>query len=61
VELSKETLRQMLIAAGLRRVEQRLDRSLAVKFRLYRLRVVECPPRPKTPPPPKPASAPWKP
>jgi len=46
------------IRPGLRggrvRVEQRLDGSLAVKFRQYGLRVVECQPRPKAPPPPKP-------
>jgi hypothetical protein len=50
------------IRPGLRsrrvRVEQRLDGSLTVKFRQYALRVVECPARPKTPPPPKPLSAP---
>jgi len=49
------------IRAGLRggrvRVEQRLDGSLAVKFRQYGLPVTECQPRPKTPPPPKPARA----
>jgi transposase len=50
------------IRPGLRggrvRVEQRLDGSLAVKFRQYGLSVVECPAPPKTPPPPKPPSAP---
>jgi hypothetical protein len=49
------------IRPGLRggqvRVEQRLDGSLAVKFRQYRLSVVECQARPQTPPPPKPARA----
>jgi len=39
------------------RVEQRLDGSMAVKFRQYGLSVVECPTRPKMPPPPKPARA----
>jgi len=50
------------IRSGLRggrvRVEQRLDGSMAVKFRQYGLSVAECQPRPKTPPPPKPVSAP---
>jgi hypothetical protein len=49
------------IRPGLRggrvRVEQRLDGSMAVKFRQYGLSVAECQPRPKTPPPPKPLSA----
>ena len=49
------------IRPGLRggrvRVEQRLDGSLAVKFRQYGLRVAECEPRPKTLPPPKPVRA----
>jgi hypothetical protein len=49
------------IRPGLRgaqvRVEQRLDGSLAVKFRQYGLSVVECQTRPQTPPPPKPARA----
>ena len=50
------------IRPGLRggrvRVEQRLDGSMAVKFRQYGLSVAECPARPKTPSPRKPASAP---
>ena len=50
------------IRPGLRggrvRVEQRLDGSMAVKFRQYGLSVAECQPRPKTPPPPKRESAP---
>ena len=50
------------IRPGLRggrvRVEQRLDGSMAVKFRQYGLSVAECQPRPKTLPPPKPVSAP---
>jgi hypothetical protein len=49
------------IRAGLRggrvRVAQRLDGSLAVKFRQHGLRVAECQPRPKTAPPPRPASS----
>jgi transposase len=49
------------IRPGLRggqvRVEQRLDGSMAVKFRQHDLPVTECPERPKTTPPPKPASA----
>jgi transposase len=49
------------IRPGLRggqvRVEQRLDGTMAVKFRQYELPVKECPERPKTPPPPKPLSA----
>jgi hypothetical protein len=49
------------IRPGLRggqvRVEQRLDGSLAVKFRQYDLPVQECPARPKTPPLPKPVKA----
>ncbi|MGD0223751.1 MAG: ISNCY family transposase [Terriglobia bacterium] len=45
------------LRGGQVRVEQRLDGSLVVKFRQYGLRVVECPPRPKAPPPPKPLSA----
>jgi DNA-binding Lrp family transcriptional regulator len=49
------------IRAGLRggrvRVEQRLDGSLAVKFREQYVNTAECQPRPKTPPPPKPVSA----
>ena len=48
------------IRAGLRggrvRVEQRLDGSRAVKFRERYLSTTECPPRPKTPLPPKPAA-----
>ncbi|HXJ91333.1 MAG TPA: ISNCY family transposase [Terriglobia bacterium] len=48
------------IRAGLRggrvRVEQRLDGSLAVKFRERYLNTTECQPRPKTPAPPKPAT-----
>src|SRR5208337_1357418 len=47
------------IRTGLRggrvRVEQRLDGSMAVKFRQYDLQVAECHPRPKTSPPPTPA------
>ncbi|MGD1101217.1 MAG: ISNCY family transposase [Terriglobia bacterium] len=50
------------IRPGLRggqvRVEQRLDGSMAVKFRQYRLSMAECQPRPKTPPPPNPLRAP---
>ena len=50
------------IRPGLRggrvRVEQRLDGSLAVKFRQYGLSVVECPAQPKTSSPRAPASAP---
>jgi len=50
------------IRPGLRgsrvRVEQRLDGSMAVKFRQYGLSVAECQPRPKMPPPPKRKSAP---
>src|SRR6266699_566164 len=50
------------IRAGLRggrvRVEQRLDGSLAVKFREHYVSTAECQPRPKTPPPPKPLSRP---
>jgi transposase len=50
------------IRAGLRggrvRVEQRLDGSLAVKFRQHDLSVAECQPRPKTVPPPRPVSLP---
>ncbi len=46
------------IRPGLRggrvRVEQRLDGSMAVKFRKYPLTVTECPLRPKTPLPAKP-------
>ena len=49
------------IRAGLRggrvRVEQRLDGSLAVKFREHYVSTAECQPRPKTPPPPKPVSS----
>jgi len=49
------------IRPGLRggrvRVEQRLDGSLAVKFRQYDLSVTECRVPPKTPPPPKPVRA----
>src|SRR5437899_177907 len=40
------------------RVEQRLDGSLAVKFRERYVSTAECQPRPKTPPPPKPVSRP---
>ena len=44
------------IRAGLRggrvRVEQRLDGSLAVKFREHYVSTAECQPRPKAPPPP---------
>jgi len=50
------------IRPGLRggrvRVEQRLDGSMAVKFRQYGLSVVECLAQPKTSSPRKPASAP---
>ena len=50
------------IRAGLRgsrvRVEQRLDGSMAVKFRQYDLSVTECLAQPKTPSPRTPASAP---
>ena len=50
------------IRPGLRggrvRVEQRLDGSMAVKFREYGLSVAECLAQPKTPSPRKPASAP---
>ena len=50
------------IRPGLRggqvRVEQRLDGSRVVKFRQHPLEVTECPERPKTQPPHKPASAP---
>jgi hypothetical protein len=50
------------IRPGLRggrvRVEQRLDGSLAVKFRQYGLQVTECQPRPKPPPLPKPVISP---
>jgi hypothetical protein len=50
------------IRPGLRggrvRVEQRLDGSMAVKFRRYGLSVAECLAQPKTPSPRKPASAP---
>ena len=38
------------------RVEQRLDGSLAVKFREHYVSVTECQPRPKTPRAPKPAT-----
>ncbi len=50
------------IRPGLRggrvRVEQRLDGSMAVKFRQYSLRVTACQPQPRTPLPPKRVSAP---
>jgi len=46
------------LRGGQVRVEQRLDGSMAVKFRQYGLSVAECPERPKMPPPLKPASAP---
>lgn len=46
------------LRGGQVRVEQRLNGSMAVKFRQYDLQVTECPARPKTPPPPKPVSAP---
>ena len=50
------------IRPGLRggrvRVEQRLDGSMAVKFRQYPLTVTECPVRPKTPLPAKPLRVP---
>ncbi|MGH9431429.1 MAG: hypothetical protein ACRD3T_07785 [Terriglobia bacterium] len=46
------------IRAGLRggpvRVAQRLDGSLAVKFREHYVSAAACPPQPKAPPPPKP-------
>ena len=45
------------LRGGQVRVEQRLDGSMAVKFRQYGLSVVECQPRPQTPPPLKPARA----
>src|SRR5208282_708929 len=45
------------LRGGQVRVEQRLDGSMAVKFRQYGLSVVECQPQPKPPPPPKPLSA----
>ena len=41
------------VRGGRVRVEQRLDGSMAVKFRQYRLSVAECQAQPKTPPPPK--------
>jgi DNA-binding Lrp family transcriptional regulator len=40
------------------RVEQRLDGSMAVKFRQYGLKVAECQPQPKTSPLPKAVGAP---
>jgi len=43
------------LRGGRVRVEQRLDGTLAVKFRQQRLQVVECEPRPHVPPPPRPA------
>jgi Helix-turn-helix domain len=50
------------IRPGLRggrvRVEERLDGSMAVKFRQYGLSVAECLAQPKTPSPRKPANAP---
>jgi len=50
------------IRPGLRggrvRVEQRLDGSMAVKFRQYTLRVAECQPQPRTPLAPKRVMAP---
>lgn len=49
------------VRAGLRggrvRVEQRLDGSLAVKFREHYVNIAECQLRPKMPPPPKLAAA----
>ncbi len=49
------------IRAGLRggrvRVEQRLDGTLAVKFREHYVSTAECQPRPKTPSPPKPMAS----
>ena len=46
------------LRGGRVRVEQRLDGSLAVKFRQYRLRVAECQPQPKMPLSPKRVIAP---
>jgi hypothetical protein len=46
------------LRGGRVRVEQRLDGSLAVKFRQYRLRVAECQPQPKRPLSPKRVIAP---
>jgi len=46
------------LRGGRARVEQRLDGSMAVKFRQYRLSVAECQAQPKTPPSPKRESAP---
>jgi hypothetical protein len=46
------------LRAGRVRVEQRLDGSLAVRFRQHYLTVAECESRPKATPPPKPASSP---
>ena len=46
------------LRGGRVRVEQRLEGSLAVKFRQYRLRVAECQPQPKRPLSPKRVSAP---
>ena len=46
------------LRGGRVRVEQRLDGSLAVKFRQYRLRVAECQPQPKRPRSPKRVIAP---
>jgi len=46
------------VRGGRVRVEQRLDGSMAVKFRQYRLRVGECQPQSKTPLPRKRVSAP---
>ena len=45
------------LRAGRVRVEQRLDGSLAVRFRQHYLTVAECEPRPKATPPPKPANS----
>ena len=46
------------LRGGLVRVEQRLDETMAVKFRNYALHVKECQAPAKTAPPPKPVSAP---
>jgi DNA-binding Lrp family transcriptional regulator len=52
-QIARDNIRPGL-RAGRVRVEQRLDGSMAVKFRQYDLQVAECHPRPKTPPPPTP-------
>ena len=46
------------VRGGRVRVEQRLDGSMAVKFRQYRLSVAECQAQPKTPPSPKSVTGP---